>query len=261
MGIGIPNVHEAFDWYRQTFGMDIPMFDEAAEANLMLPYTGGEPRSRHAILALNLQSGGGMEIWQYTSRVPQPPTFQPRLGDLGIYVCKMKSKDVGASYAELQRKGAKLLGGLGTTPEGKRHFYLEDPYGNIFEVVDGKGWFSKNDRYTTGGVYGATLGVSDIERSMDFYREILGYDQKVYDQTDQFADINGLPGGERRCRRVLLRHSQPRQGAFSRVLGPSEIELVQLTEEKGRPIFENRLWGDLGFIHLCFDINGMAAIA
>ena len=37
VGIGVANVHEAFKWYRQHFGMDVPMFEEAAEAALMLP--------------------------------------------------------------------------------------------------------------------------------------------------------------------------------------------------------------------------------
>ena len=49
----------------EQFGMDCRIFEDEAEAKLMLPYTGGEPRSRHAVLALNLQSGGGFEIWQY----------------------------------------------------------------------------------------------------------------------------------------------------------------------------------------------------
>ena len=51
VGVGIPNVHESFKWYAKHFGMDIPIFEEAAEANLMLPYTGGKPHMRHAILA------------------------------------------------------------------------------------------------------------------------------------------------------------------------------------------------------------------
>ena len=66
---------------------------EAAEAGLMLPYTGGEPRKRHAILALNLRGGGGLEIWQYTERTPAAPSFEPQLGDLGIYILKIKSTD------------------------------------------------------------------------------------------------------------------------------------------------------------------------
>ena len=76
VGIGVANVHQGFNWYNKHFGMDIPIFEEAAEANLMLPYTGGKPHKRHAILAINLKGGGGFEIWQYTSRTPQAATFK-----------------------------------------------------------------------------------------------------------------------------------------------------------------------------------------
>ena len=67
VGIGNTSVYDTWKWYRRNLGMDLPVFDEAAEAELMLPYTGGKPRSRHAILALNMMGGGGAEIWQYTS--------------------------------------------------------------------------------------------------------------------------------------------------------------------------------------------------
>ncbi|MFN6036907.1 MAG: VOC family protein, partial [Bacteroidota bacterium] len=87
IGIGVSDVQKGFDWYRKYFGMDIPVFDEAAEANLMLPYTGGMPHQRRAILALNLRGGGGFEIWQYTSRKPVPANFTPALGDIGIHIC------------------------------------------------------------------------------------------------------------------------------------------------------------------------------
>lgn len=70
-GIGVRDVKEAYHHYAVLFNADIPVFEEAATAGLMLPYTGGEPRSRHAILALNLRGGGGFEEWQYTSRRPK----------------------------------------------------------------------------------------------------------------------------------------------------------------------------------------------
>ena len=44
------------------------------------------------------------------------------------------------------------------------------------------------------------------------------------------------------------------------MLGESEIELVSVKSRTPRKIFENRMWGDLGFIHLCYDINGMAEL-
>ena len=59
IGIGVTDVNKAWKWYRKYFGMDIRVFEDAAIANFMLPYTGGEPRERYAALALNLQGGGG----------------------------------------------------------------------------------------------------------------------------------------------------------------------------------------------------------
>ena len=64
VGIGVLNLEEAWRWYIRQFGMDCRIFEDEAEARLMLKYTGGKPQSRHAVLALNLQSGGGFEIWQ-----------------------------------------------------------------------------------------------------------------------------------------------------------------------------------------------------
>ena len=75
IGIGIPDVHKAWKWYRHAFGIDIRMFEEAAEARLMTRYTGNEVHARHAALALHMGGGAGMEIWQFTSREPQPATF------------------------------------------------------------------------------------------------------------------------------------------------------------------------------------------
>lgn len=260
VGIGVSNVHEAFKWYRTHFGMDVPIFEEAAVAGLMLPYTGGEPRARHAILALNLQGGGGMEIWQYTSRTPVPPAFQTQLGDLGIYAAKIKSKDVQATFNDLRKKGCNIVTTPGQRPDGAEHFFVKDPWGNLFEVVKSDEWFSRSRPDTTGGIYGAIIGVSDMDESLRFYREILGYDTVVYDETADFGDFHGIDGGFTAFRRVLLQHSERRKGPFSRLLGATEIELVQNLERTPRKLFENRLWGDLGFIHLCFDMTGMAEL-
>ena len=94
MGIGVINVEEAWKWYINQFGMDCRIFEDEAQAKLMLPYTGGQPRSRHAVLALNLQSGGGFEIWQYKGREPVMIKEEMRIGDLGIIACKLKVKNI-----------------------------------------------------------------------------------------------------------------------------------------------------------------------
>jgi catechol 2,3-dioxygenase-like lactoylglutathione lyase family enzyme len=256
IGIGVANLKEAWNWYKTHFGMDIRVFEDDAVAELMLPYTGGEPRKRHAALAINIQGGGGFEIWQYKGRVPKAPSFQVQAGDLGIFAAKVKSKNVTNSYNELKANGAVILGEISLTPDGKEHFFVRDPFNNIFEVIEGNSWFH-DDKKHGGGTYGAIIGASSINRALKVYAGILGYDIIEYDKSGEFSDLNCLPGGSGKFRRVLLSHSEKRSGGFSRLLGESKIELIQALDRHPELIFKNRFWGDLGFIHLCFDIQGM----
>lgn len=262
MGIGVPDVPEIWRWYRKFFGVNVRVFEDAAEAPLMTRYTGGVVQRRTATLALSMEGGGGFEIWQYTSRNTEKASFQIQLGDFGLYSCRIKSRDVAKSYAYYQENGAKILGGLSKAPNGSPLFYVEDPNGNIFTIVEGDGWFKATGHPShCGAVAGTMIGVSNIDASIDLYRDILGYETLVYDESGEFDDLKALPGGEGRFRRVLLKHAAPRKGPFARLLGPTRIELIQsLDRSDCRNIFENRFWGDWGFIHLCFDIQGMDAL-
>lgn len=256
VGIGVKNIEEAWKWYISQFGMDCRVFEDEAEAKLMLPYTGGEPRSRHAVLALNLQSGGGFEIWQYKGREPVMIKDEIRIGDLGIIACKMKVKNIQETLISFQKSGISVPSTTSEDPSGNMTFFMKDPYGNIFQLVEATDWFM-NEHKNTGGSFGALIGVSEIEKSRVIYSEILGYDEVVYDTTGIFPDLSGLPGGNNEFRRVLLRRSVPFAGPFSKVLGNSVIELISATGKPGKRIYENRFWGDPGFIHLCYDVRGM----
>jgi len=255
MGIGVVNAKEAWKWYRSAFGMDISVFEDTATAKLMKHYTNGQECDRYAALAMNMEGGGGFEIWQHTNIVPKPPVFDVQPGDCGIFICKMKSRDVQKSFHEHQAKGFNIQGELSQDPQGHLHYYLRDPYNNIFEIVEEENYFMKQES-PTGGVAGAVIGVSDIEEALKVYAGILQYDETVFDKTGRFDDFAALPGGSEKYRRVLLKH-KPRTGPFSKILGPTQIELIQSLERKPKKIFQDRIWGELGFIHLCFDILGM----
>jgi catechol 2,3-dioxygenase-like lactoylglutathione lyase family enzyme len=255
IGIGVSNLEEAWKWYIENFGMDCRIFEDESEAKLMLPYTGGKPRSRHAVLAINLQSGGGFEIWQYKGREPLKISEEIRLGDLGILGCKIKVKNICSAYSFFQNKNVLLTTEPSNDPAGEKSFFIKDRYSNIFQMVEAKDWFI-NENKISGGSYGAIIGVSDIEKAKEVYSDILGYDVVVYDSTGVFPDFASLPGGKNELRRVLLKRSEPPAGPFSKVFGQSEMELISSLENPGKKIFEDRFWGDLGFIHLCFDIRG-----
>ncbi|MFC2079901.1 VOC family protein [Bacteroidota bacterium] len=259
VGIGVSSLKEAWRWYRDHFGMDVRVFDEEAPANYMLPYTGGKPCERHAALALNMMGGGGFEIWQYTDRVPQAPKYKIKIGDTGIFSAKMKSPDVTKAYDRFHKMGL-TLNGVSVDPSGRKQFFMKDPFENIFQVVETDGWFKFDKKKLTGAAHGAVIGCSDIEKSMKLYSDILGYDEVVYDETKIWEAFSSIPGGNNKIRRVLLRHSKAREGFFSRLFGATEIELIKAENHKSISIYKERFWGDLGFIHLCYDIIGMDAL-
>ena len=106
VGIGVRNVEESWAWYKDVFGFDIKMFGDEGVAERMLPYTGGKPQPRYAILVLNLRGGGGFEVWEPRGRELNYIQFTPEFGDYGIFACKVKSRDVRAAYEEMKKKGA-----------------------------------------------------------------------------------------------------------------------------------------------------------
>lgn len=260
IGIGNTNLEKNWAWYRKYFGMDIPVLREAAPAPLMIRYTGDEVQSRDAVIALNEKGGGGFEVWQFTSRLAQPALVEPKLGDLGIYICKMKCKDVNATYNFYKNEGLELLSEVDKMPSGKAHFFMKDPIGNIYEIAESNDWFGPVKDNKTGGTNGAIIGVSSIEASLKLYADVLGFSKIVYDETAVFDDFKCLPGGDKKVRRVLLHNPQALKGPFSQMLGSVYLELIEAQDEKGTSIFKDRMWGDQGFIHLCFDVRYMDSL-
>lgn len=257
IGIGVSNVYEAWEWYRKNLGMDLAVFDEAAQAELMLPYTEGEPRSRHAVLALNYRGGSGLEIWQYTSRTPRPADFSIQLGDLGILAIKYKCPNIKETYRDLKEKGVDIVSHLGIE-NSRKSFFARDSFGNLFEMVEDNYWFKETSG--NGGVFGCIIGVSDMNKSVEFYENYLGYNEVKYEQISVFNDFNAIDKTSFKYERVILSHVNKRTGPFADLFGPSEIELVKVVNRKPKKVYQNRMWGDLGYIHLCFDVWGMDAL-
>ena len=72
-------------------------------------------------------------------------------------------------------------------PDGTPCFTVRDLYGNLFLLVERKDVFIPQGKLT-GGVIGASVGVTDMEASIAFYRDILGY-TKVIVTAEEGADL------------------------------------------------------------------------
>ncbi len=259
VGIGVPELDKAWQWYRENFGMDVPIFQDSAEAAHMAGYTGGSVHARKAVLAVNMLGGGGFEIWQYTSRKPEYAGFEIQPGDLGISATTLKARNTAELFEQHKCAGINLTPEVRTSPGGEPTYFVKDLYGNVFQIVKTHEIFSRTS-HVCGGVAGVTIGVTDIDKAMRLYSDILGYSQVLYDATGTFEDLGGIPGGDQKLRRAKLAHATPGIGSFGAFFGTSTIELVSALERKPEKIFGNRYWGDCGFIHVCFDIKNMDAL-
>jgi catechol 2,3-dioxygenase-like lactoylglutathione lyase family enzyme len=259
VGIGVENASEAWAWYRKAFKMDVPIFQDSAEAKLMIRYTAGKVESRYAILAMNMQGGGGFEIWQYTSKTPQASINKLQWTDLGILAVKIRCKDSQKTYDHLQSIGADILNMPSKNPAGDKHFYVKDPYGNIFELVENKSWFSQN-KDLTGGVLGVVMGVSAIDKVLPIYQNHFQQSDILADSLQVWDDFKSLGVLGQAFRRVILEGSSEPSGAVGKLLCQTQIELIETDHPSRNIIFADRNWGDLGFIHVCFDVNEMSAL-
>lgn len=257
VGVGTVDFRKSWNWFIDMFGIDIRILEDDTVAERMLRYTGGVPQKRHACIALSLQGGGGFEIWQYSARTPAPCPFEVGVGDLGIFAAKVKCRDIEGFHKEISAKWSDC-GEVHTLPDGSRSFIAKDLYGNCFQMVDDSSIYIEQHRLT-GGIAGAVIGVTDMDRSVRFYSDILGYDEVIYDVTGPLEGWDLLPYAGQNYRRVLLGCSVPRKGAYSELFGQSRLELVQALDRKPRKIYEGRFWGDPGFIQICFDTVGMKA--
>ncbi|PSR12178.1 MAG: glyoxalase [Bacteroidetes bacterium] len=251
VGIGVRDADAAFEWYAKVLGADMLVFDDRKMATHMAKYMGGEAHQKRALLAMHPNGGSGYEIWQYQDREPQGLTDSLRPGDLGVNFITLKTYDIAASYAHLQRHQTEILTRPASTPDGEQSFFFKDPYGNLIQLKGGNNsWFTQ--RYgPLGGIQGVGIGVSDIDQAKALYADILGYSLVVCDE------IVPLAGYTDRVRRVLLRMPAYPQGGFSELLGSSEIELLQCLDRTPNRIFADRYWGDLGYIHVCFDTKNI----
>ncbi len=93
------------------------------------------------------------------------------------------------------------ISGLQKDEKGDQQFWVKDKYDNHFNVVTGNLWF-KQTKEVIGGVTGATIGVTDMDRSLRFYTSLLNTDDVVYDYTGEA--LNGPRNEKRKYRKVLL---------------------------------------------------------
>lgn len=248
IGIGVKNMPISRKWYADNLGFNAIALEEESVTHLMKVYTGDTSHERQAWVIMNMAGAGGLEVWQYLSRKPQFSQWPISLGDLGIFASIIGSPSPEVLYNSLQdvRWKSKYF-------KEEKTFLFCDPFGNYFQVK----WQELLGKKLNNGVIGAIVDCSDLNRSIAFYENILGYQQISQHEKNPLAIFDGVNGSSHRLESALLKKPKGTIGGFSNFLGGSMIHLVQAKDLQPKKIYEGRFWGDPGFIHVCFDVTDM----
>ncbi len=257
IGIGFRDLDRAWDFYRDILHFDVPLSRSRRVADRMGSLTGG-PQERRVIIALNLLGGGLVEIFQFLSKEPKPA--EPlSMTDTGVLSVSCKVTDIEMAFDELKGKGVRILAEpYSLAGSSIRQMFIEDTEGNLVGLVEmpGLNYSVKVKNASIGGFLFPTIGVSDMEKSLKFYRDLLGYDTVVYDKKGKFEELAVLPDGELTMRRVILKRGRPSTSLFSFYLDGGMIELIEAeTEGKRKHRFRGRGWGDQGIMEVCLDVS------
>jgi catechol 2,3-dioxygenase-like lactoylglutathione lyase family enzyme len=259
VGIGVRDRERSFHFYNNALGFSVPMSKSTDNCSGMLPLL-GKDEIRNVIIALNPRGGALVEIFQYVSREPASIPEEVDFTYNGYLFYGLKVRNLQGALDIVTRHGGQAVAGPSPfsplDDRGWKTAVFRDPDG-IFGVMleyPGSTVGTGGGRPRIGGIEYVAVGVSDLDRSVDFYRSILGYDHMLYRHQGKAPEWQEMFGG-RNMKRALLRRSSPPQGLFKHFLRGGMIELIQVEGNTGRHNFEGRKWGDIGFMELCFDVD------
>ena len=175
-----------------------------------------------------------------------------RYGDIGANKITIAVSDVNDLCHDLKDK-IDLFSGPNSVELpgfGSYNFvYLKDPEGNIIELVSGAK-LRVNNKF--GGVRWVGISVTDLERSIYFYKKYAGFDTVFVEPHENFSGlVNEVYGSEQtRVRSCILSSSK----------GGGMVELFEVIEPRGRSIPFYTSWGDFGYMHTAMICRNLAEI-
>ncbi|OPY73656.1 MAG: Glyoxalase-like domain protein [Syntrophorhabdus sp. PtaU1.Bin058] len=252
VGMGVKDYEVMKEFYSKTLGMTETFMEFPEVWNPMVDVF---RTSYHKFGGIMLhQPAGGITVELISMSIPHPRYIRTvkRYGDIGVNKITAAVSDVARFYKEYKDrinffskpKSIKL-------PEwGEYNFvYGRDPEGNLFEFVSGPKLKTKE---TFGGISWLGVGVTDLERSMEFYRSTV-FDKVVVKPhegfsgfVDEVADAKGT-----QVRSCLLANSV--RGGM--------LELYECIKPRGRSIPFNAIWGDFGYFEVCVETDDFHAMA
>jgi catechol 2,3-dioxygenase-like lactoylglutathione lyase family enzyme len=254
LAIGVNNLEAMKSFYKDILefktGQDDPL--PAPHAVMSDITRGVTPVFAPSMLS---QEAGGIIVEFIRMSTPLPRAIRRdfRYGDIGANKMTLAVSDVKKVYSELKNKVnfCSVPKSTGIQGWGVYNFvYAKDPDGNLIELVSGDKLPVKN-RF--GGVVWTGIAVTDLKRSLAFYRKNTGFDALFINPHESFSGlVDEVSGGKAtRVRSCVLSSSK----------GGGMLELFEVLDPRGRSIPSYTLWGDFGYLQTCLLCKNVPEIA
>ena len=254
MAMGVEGLETMKTFYRDLMGFTEVYADFGeSEQEIMREVT----RSSRTVFSGTIlrQKAGGilLELIHMVEPSPRPIRRDVRYGDIGVAKITVAASSVRSVYEELKDRVQ-----FCSTPKttlapnlGDYEFvYCRDPEGNLVEIVSTSLWSGGE----FGGALAAGIAVSDLERSVRFYRNHLGFSVVMVETHEAFSglvdEVSGTAGT--RVRSCLL---------SAVVRGEAMVELFETLTPRGRSIPFSTRWGDYGYLQVAFNCDDIPGIA
>jgi len=211
-GHTVANLEKSVQFYHDVLGLELARPPAAFAINLaisrMTDTVGGQ--SRIAVLKVP-GSTWGIELIDYKDLDRQPA--HPRFQDPGAANLSLRVRDLGAVMVCLKAAGAHVLT-LGGEPVSRggsaRVIFVQDPDGFVVELNQPDPLPAATD-VAPGNVIsgGIEVVVADAEKTVNFYRDVLGFvpqsgGNPQFNGDKNMTDTAGTPGAQFRQRRALV---------------------------------------------------------
>jgi catechol 2,3-dioxygenase-like lactoylglutathione lyase family enzyme len=230
-------------FYANAFAFDQVLAEMPEEDHVAIHGLLRTPRAVHSAMLLGNEGGGPtLALFHATDPVPRPIRMDPRYGDIGVAKLTFAVGDI---TAFCRHKGALIS--LCSSPKsvavhgrGDYSFVFgRDPEGNLIEIVSAPG-----DAPEAGPIlHSVGIAVTDLERSLAFYRDVLGFDSTALAPHTHFSGLVDEVAGET--------GTTVSSCLLARTRGTGMLELFEVANPRGRSIPFGTQWGDFGYLQIC----------
>lgn len=263
VGQGVADIETTYDFYRRHLGVKIKLSDLVTHCKEMAPLVGGTETMR-MMMAANAKGGGVLELVEHRSSRARPAPGQNRYRNYGILEVGYGVRNIGQVIKKLEADGVPVLTGIHTlelvTGTCWDYAYIRDPDGLPLQLTEQiRPGREKSAPPQVLGVTHLGIGVSDMERSTDFYVNALGFDRLLCEFSGVIPELAGLEGEALPVKVVILERSRPPGGPLGNFLAGGTVKLIQVIGGNGQHFYRGRRWGDIGCMEFCLDVTDLAS--